>query len=89
MKIQELHTKAIEIADIAFIKKFNGLLDEAKTLFFQAYELEKEAAYLSKTENIGEPTISVLFKSAASLALNCDQFNEAEKLTEEPNKESR
>jgi hypothetical protein len=80
MKIQELHTKAIEIADIAFIKKFNGLLDEAKTLFFEAYELEKEAAYLSKTENIGEPTISVLFKSAASLALNCDQFNEAEKL---------
>ena len=80
MKIKELHSTAIEIADIAFIKKFNGLLDEAKELFFQAFELEKEAAYLAKSENIGEPTISVLFKSAASLALNCDQFNEAEKL---------
>lgn len=80
MKIQDLHSRAIEIADIAFIKKFNGLLADAKNLFFQAYELEKEAAYLAKQENIGEPTISVLFKSAASLALNCDQFNEAEKL---------
>ena len=80
MKIQELHNNAIEIADIAFIKKFNGLVDEAKDLFLQAFTLEKEAAYLAKSENIGEPTISVLFKSAASLAINCDQFSEAEKL---------
>ena len=80
MKTQELHTKAIEYADNAFIKKFNGLFDEAKLLFTQAFELESAAAYSAKEDNIGEPTISVLLKSAASLAINCDKFDEAEKL---------
>ncbi len=80
MTIQELHIKAIEIADIAFIKKFKGLLDEASLLFKEAFELEKAAAYSAKEQNVGEPTVSVLFKSAAALALNFNAFLEAEKL---------
>ena len=80
MKTQELHSKAIEYADIAFVKKFNGLSEEAKLLFTQAFELESAAAYSAKADNIGEPTISILLKSAASLAINCDKFDEAEKL---------
>lgn len=80
MKIQELHTKAIEFADNAFIKKFNGQTDEAKKLFAQAFDLEKAAAYAAKQEGIGEPTLSVLLKSAASLAINCEKLEEAEKL---------
>jgi len=80
MTIQELHVKAIEKADVAFIKKFNGLLDEANSLFKEALEFEKAAAYSAKEQNVGEPTISVLFKSAAALALNLNDFSEAEKL---------
>ena len=80
MTIQELHIKAIELADIAFIKKFNGLLEEAHILFKEAFEYEKSAAYAAKEENVGEPTISVLFKSAAALALNFNEHLEAEKL---------
>ncbi|HZK98055.1 MAG TPA: hypothetical protein VFC67_27885 [Prolixibacteraceae bacterium] len=80
MKVQEIHNRAIEFADLAFMKKFNGLFDEAKELFLQAFKLEREAAYAAKEQNIGEPTISVLLKSAASLAINCDNYIDAEKL---------
>ncbi|MDP3470219.1 MAG: hypothetical protein Q8S11_17895 [Daejeonella sp.] len=80
MTVQELHNKAIEYADLAFIKKFNGKLNVAIELFSKAFQLEKEAALQAQNENIGEPTISVLLKSAASLAMNSDNFNDAEKL---------
>jgi len=80
MKIQELHNQAIEIADSAFIKKFNGKVDDAKSLFSQAFELEKKAAFMAQQQKIGEPTLSVLLKSAASLGINSDNFSEAEKL---------
>lgn len=80
MNIQDLHIKAISIADEAFIKKFNGQLDEAKLLFKDALRYEREAAFTAQKENIGEPSISVLLKSAASLAINGDEFREAEKL---------
>ena len=72
MTSQEIHEKAIGIADVAFIKKFNGFLDEAKQLFSQAYELEKQALEFAKAENLGEPTISVLIKSVGSFKLNCN-----------------
>lgn len=80
MTVQELHNKAIELADLAFIKKFNGQSNEAFVLFSQAFQLEKEAALQAQKENIGEPTISILLKSAASLAMNADNFTESEKL---------
>lgn len=80
MNIQELHTKAIEYADEAFMKKFNGFPVEAKELFNKALALESQAAYAAKESKIGEPSVSILFKSAASLAMNCDKLIEAEKL---------
>ncbi len=80
MTIQKLHTQAIEYADRAFIKKFQGNVDGAKSYFFQAFELEKEAALLAYEQHIGEPSVSVLLKSAASLALNCSELVQAEKM---------
>ncbi len=80
MTVQELHIKAIELADNAFILKFKDSLDAATIQFGEAFQLEKQAALLAKQQNIGEPTISVLLKSAASLAINATEFNEAEKL---------
>jgi len=80
MNLQDLHIKAISIADEAFIKKFNGKLDDAKLLFKKAFRFEKEAALVAQKKNIGEPTISVLLKSAVSLAINAEEFREGEKL---------
>lgn len=80
MTVQELHTRAIEIADHAFIEKFGGRLDRASDLFREAFQIEKEAALLAKEENIGEPSISILLKSASSLAINANLLDEAERL---------
>ncbi len=80
MKTQALHRQAMELADDAFLKRFKGENGDAKSIFYQAFLKEKEAAFESILEKIGEPTTSVLFKSAASLALNCDELLEAEKL---------
>lgn len=80
MSTQDLHNKAIELADLAFIYKFKGLNDEAKALFEEAFSFEKSAAFSAREENIGEPTVSVLLKSAASLALNFEGYKDAEKL---------
>lgn len=80
MTVQELHLKAIELADNAFILKFRDNLEAATKQFVAAFQLEKQAALLAQEQSIGEPTISVLFKSAASLAINANELNEAEKL---------
>lgn len=80
MTISELHRKAIEHTDAAILKRFNGDNNSAIIEFAEAFNLEKEAAMLSIKESIGEPTQSVLLKSAASLALNCEEYREAEKL---------
>lgn len=79
-RIKELHNKAMELADIAFVEKLNGRTEVEKELLKEAFYLEKEAAILSKEEKVGEPSISILLKSAASLALNCDELREAEQL---------
>jgi len=79
MTIQDLHTKAIEFAELAFIQRFRGNLNEAMPLFKEAFTYESKAALLSLHEKIGEPSISVLLKSAASLAINCEEFREAER----------
>ena len=77
MKVEELHNKALEIADIAFIHKFNGENDRAIIYFREAFEFERKAAFLAKSEKVGEPSTSILFKSAASLAFNSQLYLES------------
>lgn len=74
-ELQELHTKAIELADSAFILRFKGKLEASRKMFEEAFYLEKKAALLAKEQNIGEPTISLLFKSAESLEMNAKAIN--------------
>lgn len=80
MTIQDLHKKALEIVDVAFINNFNGNEDIAIAKFKEALDFEKKAAFLAKQENIGEPSESILFRSAAAIALNAKEFRIAEKL---------
>ena len=75
--VMTIHRKAMEWAD-----KGQSLLDRgdqaaAREAFRKAMELERQAAC---TPNVGEPDRSVLFRSAGSLALECNETRTAEQL---------
>ena len=80
MDIQELHNQAMELADQADYLKMQGKDQEAKLLFSQSLDAERDAAYAAREQNLGEPTESVLFRSAASLAYCVKEYREAERL---------
>lgn len=79
MQINQLHEKAMALAEQAFIKRFTND-SNAINLFKEAFELERQAALIAYKENVSEPSRSVLLQSASSLAINCNEFREAEKL---------
>jgi hypothetical protein len=74
--LNEIHQQAMELAEQAFAARRRNDEDEARSLARRAYKLEKQAAELSRTE----PTRSVLHRSAATLALDCGEYREAERL---------
>ena len=65
-----LHRAAMEKADEAMVARREGRLEEANRLFREALRLESEAAMTLMESPEEEPTRSVLFRSAASLAIN-------------------
>jgi hypothetical protein len=78
--VKDLHAKAMDLAEAAFNAKMQGALEKARTLSVEAFQLEKEAAKLLAHEIVAEPTRSILHRSAASLALDCGEVIEAEKI---------
>lgn len=78
--VNELHNNAIELAEEAFINQRKGHTQRANILFKQAFELEQEAASMLEIKKENEPSRSILYRSAASLAFNCRDFESAEKL---------
>ena len=81
-KANELHDKAMNIADDAFIAKREGCFDQFKTLLKEAFYCEKEAALLLVNEFEIEPTRSVLFRSAGWLAFDAEEYDEAKKMVD-------
>ena len=77
--INQLHRDAIDLADNALDARRQGNLADFKELSRQAYIKEVEAASLVAQTDI-EPTRSVLHRSAATLAVDCGEIREAEKL---------
>ncbi len=72
-----LHQAAMKLAERAF--SLEGA-PGSQALFRSALEKERRAAELwSETSGL-EPTRSVLYRSAASLAWNCQDYSEAERL---------
>ena len=67
-KIEELHDKAMELADLGFISKKQGKQQEAIAYFSQAYKSEEKAANLAHEIGLGQPTVGILFRSAITLA---------------------
>ena len=74
------HREAMALADQALKAKNNGELELAIELTKKALELEKSEAYRFADQKDHEPTRSVLFRSAAVLALECGKNREAEQL---------
>ena len=75
------HDKAMNLSQDALVlhlKGQTGFLD----LYAQAFEYEQKAALLYVKLLDKEPMRSVLFRSAASLAVECHKFSDAERLIE-------
>jgi len=79
-KVNELHSTAMSIAEQAFIAQRKAQLGEAKQLSREAFAYEREAAMLLLNDYEIEPTRSVLFRSAACLALDFDDYRKAERM---------
>jgi hypothetical protein len=67
-QINELHEQAMDLTDAALVAQREGDQNSANELTHQAFELESAAANLLKDDIAAEPTRSVLYRSAASLA---------------------
>lgn len=78
--VGELHSKAMQFAEQAFVAAFSEDHDKSNALYHHAYKLEAEAAGLLKDDLAAEPNRSVLYRSAASLASQCGEYREAERL---------
>jgi hypothetical protein len=82
MDIQALnqkHDKAMDLAAQALLARQRGDENKAAPLFSKAYELEREVADELAPTDI-EPSRSVIHRSAATLAVDCGEYREAEKL---------
>ena len=79
--IRTLHNEAMDLAlkgDIA--AKADSKADECLSLYTEAFEKEREAALLADFMQNPEPGLSILYRSAASLAIQCGRYREAEQL---------
>ena len=78
VKIMELHDKAMDIASLADIKKSQGETIIANELYRKAKIYASRAASEVHYSNYYvEPTSSIIFLSAASLAIMCENCREA------------
>jgi hypothetical protein len=78
--IREQHERAMELADFAFAAKRVNDRETAARLFHDALDHERSAANAAAQEKDAEPTRSVLYRSAASLAIQCAEYREAERM---------
>ena len=77
-RLKDCHHKAMDLAAKAFNKNRCGNGAEALSLFRQA--LEFELAAIDALDEYIEPTYSVLHRSAATLAVDCNELRMAEQL---------
>jgi tetratricopeptide (TPR) repeat protein len=78
--LRTIHNEAMDLAEAGALAKIRGQTEDATQLLRRAFELEREAAALCADALTLEPTRSVLHRSAASLALDCGEYREAERL---------
>ena len=70
--VRELHDKAMGFAQDAIVLRHHGKMEKAEALTRKAMELEIEAAGMIPCSKDSEPSYSIMYLSAASLALQCN-----------------
>ena len=79
--IRTLHNEAMDLAlkgdIVANLRDNDG---DARIYYAMAFEKERTAALLADFQHNPEPGLSILYRSAASLALQCGKLREAERL---------
>lgn len=80
MNPEELHEQAMQLADDAFLAKMQKQDDKAISLLQQAANLEMEAANALSNSPDSEPSRSILYRSAASLAYDAADYKLADRL---------
>ena len=76
-EISSLHESAMAFAEQALLSQDSR---RARKLFRSAFEQERQAAELLENAYDYEPTRSVLYRSAATLARDCEEYGEAKRL---------
>lgn len=77
-RINELHTRAMDHAEQAFMARMRGETARAVELFREA--LNCETAAIGELREYSEPTHAILHRSAGTLALDCNDIRTAERL---------
>lgn len=75
---EDLHDEAMTVAGSALKHKRRGEHDDAKQLFKRAFELERDA--LARMDGVEEPIYSTMYRSCATLALDCEEYRLAEQI---------
>lgn len=78
--IRTLHNEAMDLALQGDIASQKNVQEESLALYTSAFEKEREAALLADFMQNPEPGLSILYRSAASLAIQCGRYREAEQL---------
>ncbi len=79
--VRDLHNQAMKASDRYLMARHIGETGEAIQFALQAMQLEREAAERLEKRPQTEPTRSILYRSAASLAFDAEEFSEASRLT--------
>ncbi len=79
-QVKDLHREAMRFVDEAEAARRQGNVQVAAQRLREAFDHERQAADLVVGNFALEPTRSVLHRSAASLALECGELREAERL---------
>jgi hypothetical protein len=79
-QVNVLHQEAMDLAELAQVAKLRGEIEQSNHLLRQAFVQETSAATLIANHWESEPTRSVLHRSAASLAIECGEFDIANRL---------
>lgn len=80
INMKNIHKETIPAIQQAVALREQGRDKDANKLFVKAFNQEKQAALSLQADFNNEPARSTLFRNAASLAMNCREYVEAEKL---------
>lgn len=78
--IRELHNQAMRLAQLALVARNSNELEKAESLASDAWKLEADAADIVTEDQASEPTRSILYRSAASLAFQAKEYPIAQRL---------